>query len=198
MRYVRMAVAVGSALTVLGTSAGTALAAPTPSPLPTPVPPAVAPTTVCTIDNGSHGAAQLTGLVATQDGYVAIDGKNPSWSMRVFYFDKSCNRTATQSYPNTPFDPEDLAVDSKGVLWVADIGDDADAGNPTRSLVSLWKVTSQSSMTHYKFSYPDGNHNAGAFLLNGTATRSSSPRRSRARPTSTRSRAPSRPRRRCR
>jgi hypothetical protein len=162
-----MAVVVGSVLTVLATSAGPALAAPSPSPLPIPVPPAVAPSTVCTIDNGSNGAAQLTGLVATHNGYVAIDGFNPSWSLRVFYFDSNCNRTNTQSYPTTPKDPEDLAVDSKGVLWIADIGDDADAGNPTRTLVSLWKVTSQSSMTHYKFSYPDGPHNAGAFVLNG-------------------------------
>jgi hypothetical protein len=119
---------------------------------------------VCTI--GNNVAVDMTGLVATQSGYVVIDGKNSDWALRVAYLDSKCHRTATQTYPNgLAVDPQDIAVDSKGTLWIADTGDDP--VTPQRNTVSLWKVTSKSSMTRYKFAYPDGPHNVEALVLNG-------------------------------
>jgi hypothetical protein len=144
-----------------------ALAEPTAASVP--VPPANPGTIVCTIRDTV--AVGMTGLVATSTGYVVIDGKNPAWGqLRVIYLDKSCNRSSgTQAYSGSgAIDPQDVAIDSKGVLWVADIGDSNNPVQPVRELVSLWKVPSRTgSMTHYKFSYPDGAHNAEALLLDG-------------------------------
>jgi hypothetical protein len=169
-------VLVGSAVLV-GSSGAPAFAAPSPgttgaatpvtaaTPLPTPVPPPVAPSTVCTI--GISAAVQITGLVATADGYAVIDGKNNSWGNRVAYLSKTCGRVGSaQSYPNgVAVDPQDLAVDSKGTLWIADSGDQP--VTPQRQTIALFKVTSKNAMTRYRFSYPDGPHNTEALLLNG-------------------------------
>ena len=169
-------VLVGSAVLV-GSPSAPAFAAPSPgatgvatpvtaaTPLPTPVPSPVAPSTVCTIN--SNSAVQITGLVATSDGYVVIDGKNNTWGNRVAYLNKSCGRIGSaQSYPNgAAVDPQDIAVDSKGTLWIADTGDQP--VTPQRQTVALFKVTSKNAMTRYRFSYPDGSHNTEAFLLNG-------------------------------
>ena len=169
-------VLVGSAVLV-GSPGAPAFAAPSPNatgaatpvtaatPLPTPVPPPVAPSTVCTVSLSA--ALQITGLVATTNGFVVIDGKNNTWGNRVAYLDKTCGRVgSSQSYPNgTAVDPQDLAVDSKGTLWIADTGDQP--VTPQRQTIALFKVTSKNAMTRYRFAYPDGPHNTEALLLNG-------------------------------
>ncbi len=38
---------------------------------------------------------------------------------------------------------------------------------PTRSTIGLWKVPANGSITLYRFTYPDGAHNAGAMVLGG-------------------------------
>jgi hypothetical protein len=169
--------AIAAAVVLVGSVSAPAFAAPSPgatgvatpvtaaTPLPTPVPPPVAPSTVCTISDNS--AVQISGLVATADGYVVVDGKNNSWGNRVAYLNKTCGRIGSaQSYPNgAAVDPQDIAVDSKGTLWIADTGDQP--VTPQRQTVALFKVTSKSAMTRYRFSYPDGSHNTQALLLNG-------------------------------
>lgn len=170
MQRVRLAVTV--ALGVLGLAAPLGLATPaaaqaTPTPLPIPVPSATPPATVCTISATGSGAIFLTGLVATANGYVAVDGNNTVWGKRVVFLNKSCQRTSTRSYTGSgATDPQDIAVDNNGTYWIADTGDDP--VQPTRSTISLWKLTGQNgSFTRYDFSYPDGPHNAEALLLNG-------------------------------
>ena len=169
--------AIAAAVVLVGSVSAPAFAAPSPgatgvatpvtaaTPLPTPVPPPVAPSTVCTISDNS--AVQISGLVATADGYVVVDGKNNSWGNRVAYLNKTCGRIGSaQSYPNgAAVDPQDIAVDSKGTLWIADTGDQP--VTPQRQTVALFKVTSKTAMTRYRFSYPDGSHNTQALLLNG-------------------------------
>ncbi len=169
--------AVAAAVVLVGSVSAPAFAAPSPgatgvatpvtaaTPLPTPVPPPVAPSTVCTISTSS--AVQITGLVATANGYAVIDGKNNTWGNRVAYLDAKCGRIGSaQSYPNgAAVDPQDIAVDGKGTLWIADTGDQP--VSPQRQTVALFKVTSKNTMTRYRFSYPDGSHNTEALLLNG-------------------------------
>ncbi|HKD98174.1 MAG TPA: hypothetical protein VKB69_11285 [Micromonosporaceae bacterium] len=147
--------------------AAPAVADPSPSPLPISAPAAVPPTTVCTIASNSTGAVELTGLVATGDGYAAVDGRNDVWGMRVVFLSKKCVRTSLRTYPGSgATDPQDIAVDSDGTYWIADTGDDP--VSPTRDTVHLWKLTSASgSFTRYDFSYPDGPHNTEALLLDG-------------------------------
>jgi hypothetical protein len=150
--------------------AAAALASPLAAPTPIPVPSATPGTAVCTISG--NAAVGITGLVATSSGYVVIDGRNDWWpQLRIVYLDKSCVRAgSTQAYSGAgPIDPQDLAVDRDGALWVADTGD-VNPVNPTRTVISLWKVPSRTGgMTHYKFSYPsgDGAFDTDALLLNG-------------------------------
>lgn len=147
-------------------------AAPTPTPPPQvaltskiPLPTAVAPSTVCTISSSrSHGAIDITGLVATKSGYIAIDGTASGRGTSIYTFDSSCARTHIEYYSGRGADdPEDLAIDKNGTLWVADIGD-VDA---SRSTVVLWKVPSSGSVTLYRFKYADGAHDASAMVLDG-------------------------------
>ena len=122
MAAVAAAVVMAASAVLVGSPSAPAFAAPSPgatgvatpvtaaTPLPTPVPSPVAPSTVCTIN--SNSAVQITGLVATSDGYVVIDGKNNTWGNRVAYLNKSCGRIGSaQSYPNgAAVDPQDIAV----------------------------------------------------------------------------------------
>lgn len=172
MRRVGLAVTVVLGMVLVG--ALPAAAAPVPGPtakaLRIPVPQAQKPATVCTISSDGNGAVHMTGLVATANGYVTIDGDNPDWlSKRVVYLNSKCVRTSLRAYPGGgAADPQDLAIDSKGVLWVADTGDDPSA--PKRPTVALWKVATNGTMTLYRFSYPDGAQNAEALVLDGDGT----------------------------
>jgi hypothetical protein len=138
-----------------------AAAMPTPSPLPVPSP--QAPTTVCTIAQDYTGAVDVTGLVAVSSGYVAIDGANNDWPPYVVHLDSSCKRTSLQHYPSSPVDPQDLAVDHTGTLWIADIGDP----QVDRTHIVLWEVPPSGPVRIFRFTYPDGAHRAEAMVLDG-------------------------------
>ena len=169
MRRVWLAVMLASGIVLVPATAS--WAAPTPTPTTTapglaiPVPAAVKPTTVCSISESSnHGAIDITGLVATRSGYVAVDGTGSGRGTSIYTFDSKCSRTNIKSYSGRGAnDPEDLAIDKSGTLWVADIGD---VGS-SRSNIGLWKVPASGSMTLYHFAYPDGPHNASAMVLDG-------------------------------
>jgi hypothetical protein len=157
MRLVRTlaAVAMAGALVLPGGSA--AFAAPS-----IPVPPAQTPTTVCQIAADDTGAVDITGLVATTTGYVAVDGANQDWPLYVVHLDSGCHRTSLQSYPTAAIDPQDLAIDATGTLWIADSGDPPPS---SRSHIALWKVPPTGPITIYRFTYPDGAHQAQAMVL---------------------------------
>lgn len=174
MRRVRFLATLGSFALVVGSLVvGTSAvsAAPTPDPTATvAVPAAQKPTTVCNIGAGGTGAVHMTGLGVTKGGYVVIDGANTDWpQLRIVYLDSGCKRTAIQQYGGAGGnDPQDLAVDSSGVIWIADTGDSSSP--PSRSKVAVWKVTSKSSMKLYHISYPGDAENADAMMLNGDGT----------------------------
>lgn len=174
MRHVRLLATLGAFAVVVGSMVAgpTAVsAAPTPGPTATvPVPAAQKPDTVCNIGAGKTGAVDITGLGVTKNGYVVIDGANTDWGqLRIVYLGSDCKRTALQSYSGSgALDPQDLSVDSNGVIWIADTGDSTNP--PSRSKIAIWKVTSQSSSKLYHFTYPDGPQNSAAMLLNGNGT----------------------------
>ena len=163
MRRVGLAVAVAFGLIFSGASAVTA--APNPSPSTTgpaiPVAAAQAPTKVCTIPSS---ADYLTGIVATKSGYVVVNEAGGR-SRNITYLNSDCSRDKTKSYSGSGSrDPEDIAIDKSGTMWVADIGDPA----PTnRSNIALWKVSTGGTVTLYRFTYPDGPHPAKAMVLDG-------------------------------
>jgi hypothetical protein len=64
--------------------------------------------------------------------------------------------------------PQDLAVDATGAVWVADTGDlGSDPLHPTRTIIRLYKYPARSTTPSamYTFAYPDGPHNTSALLL---------------------------------
>ena len=129
----------------------------------------VAPDRLCTFDDPR--VVELSGLVATATGYVAInDGNDDPDAIRIFYFDRACALTRTVGYPTVPRDPEDLALAPDGTLWVADIGDNASNGaDHRRETIALWRLApgGVSPPVLHRLSYPDGPHDAETLLLNG-------------------------------
>lgn len=124
------------------------------------------PATVCTI--GDQRLDELSGLAVAGQGYVTInDGSDDKRRRRVFYLTSRCAVSRTVAYPSRPRDAEDLAVAPDGTLWVADIGDN----DRSRDTVGLWKLAPGSGKpVLYRFTYPDGPHDAEALLLNGDGT----------------------------
>jgi len=122
---------------------------------------------VCTVDDPR--AIELSGLVATADGYVSIvDSQFDSSTVVIVYLDQECRVVRTQGYPTSPRDPEDLAVAPDGALWVADIGDNATATS-RRQTIALWRVPpGGGAPLIHRLTYPDGPHDAEALLFDGT------------------------------
>ncbi len=124
---------------------------------------------MCTVDDPR--AVELSGLVATADGYVSqVDSQFESDQVRIVYLDGSCRVTSTVGYPTAPRDPEDLAIAPDGTLWVADIGDNIGAQSRRQS-IALWRVPSGGGAPVInRLTYPDGPRDAEALLFAGDGT----------------------------
>jgi hypothetical protein len=124
----------------------------------------VAPVTVCTVDDPR--AVELSGLVATPDGYVSvIDSQFDPDTILIVYLDSACGVSRTEGYPTAARDPEDIAAAPDGILWVADIGDNITA-QTRRSTVALWRLPPDGGdPVIHRLSYPDGPHDAEALLF---------------------------------
>ena len=134
---------------------------------PTPV--AAAGKKVCTISD--ERLVELSGLVATDDGYIVInDGTEVASRERVFYLDSKCKVTKTVQYGgNGPRDPEDLAVSPDGqTLWIADTGDNVTSEN-RRDSVALWSmpISGESRPVLHRLAYPQGKAQDAEALLIG-------------------------------
>ncbi|WP_198141686.1 hypothetical protein [Micromonospora sp. ATCC 39149] len=108
---------------------------------------------------------EISGLVATDDGFVVVnDGAEEESRRRIFFLDARCAVVRTVRYPSRPRDTEDLAVGADGTIWVADIGDNDRA----RRTVALWKLPPGASRpVLHRMTYPDGAHDAEALLVDG-------------------------------
>ncbi len=148
-------------------SVGAVLAAPAVAKAPAPAPSGPATSAgagagqpVCTA--AGRDTLELSGLVATDTGYIAINDSNDAAAERVFKLDNQCRVTSSLTYsPGDARDPEDVAVASDGAIWVADIGDN----DSERSTVGFWKFVSNRSPVLHRVSYPDGARDAEAILL---------------------------------
>src|SRR3954471_15425459 len=116
---------------------------------------------ICTVNDPK--VLGLSGLVATDSGYVAINDSNDEPSaMKIFRLDNSCKVTGTTSYPSDALDPEDLAMAPDGTLFVADIGDN----KAKRKTVGFWKLAPNAkSPVPYRVTYPDGPRDAEAIVI---------------------------------
>jgi len=107
---------------------------------------------------------ELSGLAAAPDGgyYAVSDGTTDQQTLDVFQLDDQCNVTNVLNfYSINPRDPEDLAVDANGMVWVADIGDNL-AERPT---AAIHQVDAFGNGMTFRFTYPDGPRDAEALLL---------------------------------
>ena len=121
-------------------------------------------TVVCTVDDPR--AVELSGLVATPDGYVSvIDSQFDPDTIRIVYLDSACGVSRTEGYPTAARDPEDIAAAPDGTLWVADTGDNITA-QTRRTTVALWRLPpGGGDPVINRLSYPDGPHDAEALLF---------------------------------
>ncbi|MGW0213523.1 hypothetical protein ACWDXH_03935 [Micromonospora chokoriensis] len=106
---------------------------------------------------------ELSGMVATDDGYVVVnDGADDEARRRIFFLDQRCAVVRAVAYPSRPRDTEDLAVGRDGTVWVADIGDN----DRSRTTVGVWRLApgAERPVLH-RMAYPDRPHDAEALLL---------------------------------
>ncbi|HEY0531703.1 MAG TPA: hypothetical protein VGD29_08915, partial [Actinoplanes sp.] len=169
MRRLVFSVIAASALLVAGSSPALA-----DDPAPTVSAKATPGKKICKITDTTLD--ELSGIVATGSGFVAVDDSSTDPGHRkIFFLNEKCKVVNTQSYSGTPIDTEDLILSPDGkTLWIADTGDDGvRAATPThRDHIALWsmKADGSSKPKIYRVAYPDGDyHDAEALLLqNGT------------------------------
>jgi hypothetical protein len=112
---------------------------------------------ICTISD--RRITESSGLAAAGDSlYTANDGGD---RLRVFVLDRTCRVRRVIENALNPYDVEDLARSPDGTLWLADIGDNDTA----RRTVALELLTESGDATLFRFTYPDGAHDAEALLL---------------------------------
>jgi len=131
---------------------------------------------VCKITNSS--LPELSGIVATKDGYAVInDGTDVESQKKVFLLDGECEITKRVDYTGKgPLDTEDMVLSPDGAtIWIADTGDNNVRDDPddTRPTIALWSMPVDGSKKPkiHRLAYPDGDkHDAEALLLNGDGT----------------------------
>ncbi|MER7004394.1 hypothetical protein ABT297_15295 [Dactylosporangium sp. NPDC000555] len=127
---------------------------------------------VCRITDPA--VVEVSGLAALPGGgYLVQNDSNPEpRRMRLFYLGPDCSVTRSVGYPTTARDPEDLAVDRQGVVWIADIGDNSPlfgGSGKRRDTIALWTLRPGSkTMRIHRLRYPDGvPRDAEALLIDG-------------------------------
>ncbi|MEU8050785.1 hypothetical protein [Micromonospora haikouensis] len=153
----RWSAAAATAATVVALALAPGVAAA--GPVTAPAPPAGRP--VCDIRDDR--LTEISGLVATDDGFVVVnDGADEESRRRIFFLDDRCRVVRTVRYPSRPRDTEDLAVGADGTIWVADTGDNDRA----RRTVALWRLSPGAARpVLHRLTYPDGAHDAEALLV---------------------------------
>ncbi|MGH3451520.1 MAG: hypothetical protein ACRDQW_12520 [Haloechinothrix sp.] len=115
------------------------------------------PEPVCTISD--ERVNELSGLASDgQRWYAVNDGGT---QIEIFVLDKDCVVRRVITAPRDPYDIEDLALASDGSLWLADTGNNS----KQRETVALHRVTTRGEATLYRLTYPDGQHDAEALLM---------------------------------
>jgi hypothetical protein len=130
--------------------------------IPAAAAPAPAAEPLCKVTDSRVG--ELSGLVADGQRWYGInDGGS---KVQVFVFGHDCKVQKVIGNSTDPFDVEDLARAQDGTLWLSDTGDNRKA----RETVALLAVTPQGKTTIYRLTYPDGQHDTEALLLDKKGT----------------------------
>jgi hypothetical protein len=123
---------------------------------------AEAPATVCTVQDKRIN--ELSGLVSDGQRWYAIN--DGGTKVQVFVLGRDCAVQRVITSSTDPYDVEDLARAVDGTLWLSDTGDN----EKKRDTVALLAVTPQGKTTLYRLTYPDGQHDVEALLLDRAGT----------------------------
>lgn len=126
------------------------------------VEPVPAPEPVCAIQDDR--LAELSGLAADDEQWYAVN--DGGTSVRVFVLDRDCTVRRVIESPTDPYDIEDMALAADGTLWLGDTGDNS----KRRDTVALHAVRPDGRSVFYRLTYPDGQHDAEALLLDASGT----------------------------
>jgi hypothetical protein len=128
------------------------------------IPAGAAPTLepVCKVSDTRIG--ELSGMASDGDHIYAMN--DGGTKLQVFVLGRDCKVQKVISNPTDPFDVEDMARTADGTLWLSDAGDNKKA----RETVALHALTPQGKSTLYRLTYPDGQHDVEALLLDKTGT----------------------------
>jgi hypothetical protein len=149
-RRAALMVASAATLAVLGPAAA----------LAQPVPPE--PVELCVVQDSR--LTELSGLAADAEFRYAVgDGGR---RLQVIVLRRNCTVQRVITAAVDPFDVEDLALDSEGRLWLADIGDN----DRQRETVALHVLAQDGVPQLHRLTYPDGPHDAEALLLDRDGT----------------------------
>lgn len=118
---------------------------------------APAPTTVCTI--GDERLTEVSGLASDGPNLYAVN--DGGTQLEVYVLGRDCGVRRVISGGIDPYDVEDLARAKDGTLWLADTGDN----DKRRDTVALHALRPDGQASLYRLTYPDGQHDAEALLL---------------------------------
>jgi hypothetical protein len=120
------------------------------------------PTPVCTVSDKRIN--ELSGMVSDGEHWYVID--DGGTKVQVFVLGRDCAVQRVITNSTDPFDVEDLARASDGTFWLSDTGDN----NKQRQTVALLALTPQGKLTLYRLTYPDGQHDTEALVLDRKGT----------------------------
>ncbi|KDN19905.1 esterase-like activity of phytase family protein [Amycolatopsis rifamycinica] len=120
------------------------------------------PQPLCTMKDTRIG--ELSGLVSDGSKLYAInDGGS---KVQVFVLGRDCKVQKVLTDKTDPFDVEDLARTPDGTLWLSDTGDNKKG----RLTVALLEMTPQGKVTLHRLTYPDGQHDTEALIMDKAGT----------------------------
>ncbi|WP_285550361.1 WD40 repeat domain-containing protein [Actinoplanes regularis] len=170
MRRLVFSIVLGVGLVAIG---GTGASAADPTPQPTVSAKATAGKKICQVKDPLLD--EISGLVATKTGFVAINDSTDDRRRKIFFLDTKCTVKSKIDLGGSR-DTEDMVLSPDGkTLWIADTGDNdvLKGGGDTRTNVALWSVPLNKGKDPviHRLSYPDGDkHDAEALLLDGDGT----------------------------
>ncbi|SDH12766.1 hypothetical protein SAMN05216553_116119 [Lentzea fradiae] len=108
---------------------------------------------------------ELSGLASDGKQFYAVNDSDDG-TLRIQVMGRDCVVTRTITAPINPYDVEDLALTPDGTLWASDTGDN----NKSRPTVALHKVSPSGAVEVFRFTYPDGKHDAEALIVDKSGT----------------------------
>jgi hypothetical protein len=107
----------------------------------------------------ARNIGELSGLAS--DGSKMYATNDGGTKLTVSVLSKDCKVERTITNKTDPFDVEDMARTKDGTIWLADTGDNG----KKRDTVALHALSPDGKATLYRLSYPDGQHDAEALLM---------------------------------